>query len=251
MVDRPIARHPYLDWDGVLAFAHRGGTGVHPENTMAAFGHAVELGYTYLETDVHLTADGVLVAFHDEDLERTCGRPGRIAELPWAEVAAARVADREPIPLLEDLLGQFPEARINIDCKSDGAVEALLATLQRTNSFERVCVGAFSDERLRRLRSLAGPGLCTSLGPRETARLVSGLPAGATAHAAQVPVRSGPVRVVTPATVNRAHRRGLQVHVWTIDDPIEMGRLIDLGVDGIMTDQPEVLRSVLIDRGKW
>jgi glycerophosphoryl diester phosphodiesterase len=235
----------------VLAFAHRGGTGAHPENTLAAFTHAASLGYTYLETDVHLTADGVLVAFHDPDLERTCDRPGLIAELSWSEVAAARVAGREPIPRFDDLLEALPEARFNIDCKSDGAVDALVSALTRHGALDRVCVGAFSDRRLRRLRRALGPDLCTSLGPVETARLTFGMPTSASLHAAQVPVRSGPVEVVTERRIERAHRRGLQVHVWTIDDSTEMERLIDLGVDGIMTDRPEVLRDVLMRRGLW
>ena len=251
MTSRPPARHPYLDWEGVLGFAHRGGTGVHPENTMAAFTHAVSLGFTYLETDVHLTTDGVLVAFHDQDLERTCQRPGKIADLSWSEVAAARVNGVEPIPTLDQMLEEFPAARINIDCKSDGAVDALVATLRRHRVLDRVCVGAFSDRRLKRLRRLTGPELCTSLGPVETARLTVGLPTPAGVHAAQVPVRSGRVEVVTAERVARAHRRGLQVHVWTIDDPIEMERLLDLGIDGLMTDRPEILREVLQRRGVW
>ena len=112
---------------------------------MPAFQHAVDLGYTYLETDVHATRDGVLVAFHDADLSRTCGRPGRIDTLPWSEVSAARVAGREPIPLFEDLVGAFPDARINIDCKANSAFPALVASLKRLDCLDRVCVGGFSD----------------------------------------------------------------------------------------------------------
>src|SRR6186713_1400748 len=115
-------RFPYLEHDGPIAFAHRGGAGDYPENTMPAFANAVSLGYRYLETDVHATVDAVLVAFHDDDLSRTCGRPGRISKLPWSEVRAARVNGTEPIPLLTDLFDAFPDARINIDCKSDAAV---------------------------------------------------------------------------------------------------------------------------------
>ncbi|MDB0005956.1 glycerophosphodiester phosphodiesterase [Ilumatobacteraceae bacterium] len=251
MIGRPAPQHPYLDWEGVLGFAHRGGTGVHPENTLAAFRHAVSLGFTYLETDVHRTADGVLVAFHDEDLGRTCGRPGKITELQWSDVADARVGGSEPIPTLDELIETFPSARFNIDCKSDDAVDDLAATLSKHGVLDRVCVGAFSDRRLRRLRRLVGPALCTSLGPAETARLTIGLPAATGGQVAQVPVRSGPVQVVTASRVARAHRRGLQVHVWTIDDADEMHRLLGLGVDGIMTDRPEILRDVLVERGLW
>jgi glycerophosphoryl diester phosphodiesterase len=218
---------------------------------MAAFQYAVDLGYRYLETDVQVTADGVLVAFHDNSLRRTCDRPGKISELPWSEVSTAMVEGKAPIPLLEDLLGTWPQARINIDCKSNAAVEALVASLRRTNSLDRVCVGAFSDARLRRLRAIFGSELCTSLGPREVAslRFRGSGPAGA--HAAQVPVRQGALRIVSQQFVDRTHRAGLQVHVWTVDDATEMKRLLDLGVDGIMTDRPPVLREVLEARGAW
>lgn len=247
----PTVAHPYLEWDGPIAFAHRGGASDAPENTLPAFEHAVRLGYRYVETDVQVTSDGVLVAFHDDDLRRTCGRAGRISEMPWREVSAARVHGVAPIPLLEDLLGTWPDLRVNIDCKSDHAEEALAACLRRCVAHDRVAVGAFDDRRLARLRARVGAGLCTSLGPIGVAALRLALPHRPPAHAAQVPVRSGPVPVVDRRFVERAHRRGLHVHVWTVDDPDEMRRLLDLGVDGIMTDRPAVLRSVLESRGQW
>jgi glycerophosphoryl diester phosphodiesterase len=218
---------------------------------MPAFQHAVDLGYTYLETDVHATSDGVLVAFHDADLARTCGRPGRIDSLPWREVSAARVNGAEPIPLFEDLIGAFPEARFNIDCKANSGLAALIASLKRLDCLDRVCLGGFNDQRLRRLRREFGDRLCSSFGPVQMASLRTGARVPFGGQLAQVPVRVGRVEVVTPGTVARAHRRGYHVHVWTIDDPAEMTRLLDLGVDGIMTDRPQVLREVLSARGEW
>lgn len=247
----PSPTHPFLDWDGPLAFAHRGGASDVPENTMPAFQYAVDLGYRYLETDVQVTADGVLVAFHDNDLRRTCGRSGRISDLPWSEVRTALVDGAAPIPLLEDLLGAWPDVRVNIDCKSDAAVDALVATLRRTDSLHRVCLGAFSDRRIRRLRALLGSDVCSALGPAGVAAMRFGRPRAVGALTAQVPVRQGPLTVVDRAFVERAHRLGVHVHVWTIDDPVEMQRLLDLGVDGIMTDRPAVLRDVLTARGQW
>jgi glycerophosphoryl diester phosphodiesterase len=245
-----VARFPFLDHPGPLPFAHRGGAGDWPENTMPAFEHAVGLGYRYLETDVHVTADGVLLAFHDDRLDRVTDRTGEIGQLPYREVAEARVEGTEPIPVLEDLLGTFPDARVNIDPKHDASVEPLVEVLRRTGAVERVCVGSFSDRRLRRIRGRLGPALCTSLGPAEVARLRSG--GGArVGGCVQVPERFRGVRVVDPRFVRRAHRSGLQVHVWTVDDRAAMARLLDLGVDGIMTDRPAVLRDVLVERGQW
>ncbi|MBK9178146.1 MAG: glycerophosphodiester phosphodiesterase [Acidimicrobiales bacterium] len=247
----------YLDHAGPIPFAHRGGAGEHPENTLPAFAAAVALGYRYLETDVHVTADGVLVAFHDHVLDRVTDRTGVVAELPWREVRRARVGGAEPIPLLEDLLGAFPDARVNIDVKHDAAVEPLARTLGRTTALDRVCIGAFSDARLARLRRLGGPHLCTTLGPAEVARLRlaslthRGVAAGLRGACAQVPVRRGRLVIVDERFVRTSHWAGIPVHVWTVDDPGEMHRLLDLGVDGLMTDRPAVLKAVLTERGTW
>jgi glycerophosphoryl diester phosphodiesterase len=246
---------PFLDHPGPLAFAHRGGAIDCPENTMVAFERAVALGYRYLETDVHVTADGVLLAFHDDRLDRVTDRTGEIAALPYAEVAEARVDGQEPIPRLDELLGSFPDARVNIDPKHDGSVDALIEVLRHTGAVDRVCIGAFSGRRLRRLRAELGPELCTSLGPAEVATLrldasrdrARRWPAGC----AQVPERARGLTLVDERFVRAAHRSGLQVHVWTVDDPDAMHRLLDLGVDGIMTDRPAVLREVLENRGQW
>ena len=248
--------HPYLDWPGPIAFAHRGGATDAPENTMPAFEHAVRLGYRYLETDAHVTADGVLVAFHDDRLDRVTDRTGVIAELPWSEVQQARVDGREPIPRLEDLLAAWPDVRVNIDPKQDGVAEPLAAAIVRTGSVDRVCVGAFSDRRIAVVKALVGPALCTSMGPREVAQLVAasrGLPGGRRLRSpcAQVPPNQGRVALVTRRFVDTAHRLGVQVHVWTIDDRVEMARLLDLGVDGIMTDRPQVLKDLLDERDAW
>ncbi|HSM65182.1 MAG TPA: glycerophosphodiester phosphodiesterase [Ilumatobacteraceae bacterium] len=250
--------HPYLDWPGPIPFAHRGGTSAAPENTLPAFERAVELGYVHLETDVHLSADGVLMAFHDPDLRRTCGVDASIAELTSAELADVRVDGREPVPTMVELLDRFPAARFNIDCKSDAAAGPLVTLVRERDLLDRVCIGSFSHARLTKIRSLLGPRLLTCMSPREIARLrLAGRVAGTARRVAQVPVRAsddGPGRrltVVTPRFVAAAHRQAVEVHVWTIDDADEMHRLLDLGVDGIMTDRPEVLRDVLRARGAW
>lgn len=250
-----MAPWAFLDHTGPLAFAHRGGAGDWPENTMPAFEHAVGLGYRYLETDVHATADGVLLAFHDDRLDRVTDRTGEIAALPFSVVAEARVDGREPIPLLEDLLGAFPDARVNIDPKHDDSVEPLIEVLERTAAVDRVCIGAFSDARLRTLRARLGPGLCTSMGPKEVARLrldaISGRVHPTPTGCVQIPESFRGVTVTNAAVVRAAHRAGLQVHVWTVDDPAAMNRLLDLGVDGLMTDRPAVLKEVLTARSQW
>ncbi|PZH10462.1 glycerophosphodiester phosphodiesterase [Streptomyces sp. NTH33] len=251
-----LVRHPYLDHPGPIPFAHRGGAADGLENTVAQFRRAVGLGYRYIETDVHATADGRLVAFHDATLDRVTDGAGRIADLPWQDVRHARVAGREPVPLFEELLETFPEARWNVDVKAEPALRPLLELIERTNAWGRVCVGSFSEARVVRAQRLAGPRLATSYGTRGVLglRLRSwGVPAALrrSAVAAQVPVSHSGVPVVDPLFVRAAHARGLHVHVWTVNEPERMHRLLDLGVDGIMTDHIDTLRRVMEDRGVW
>ncbi|MGX4693396.1 glycerophosphodiester phosphodiesterase [Streptomyces sp. JNUCC 63] len=251
-----LVRHPYLDHPGPIPFAHRGGAADGLENTVAQFRRAVDLGYRYIETDVHATADGRLVAFHDATLDRATDGAGRIADLPWQDVRHARVAGLEPVPLFEELLETFPEVRWNVDIKAEPALRPLLDLIERANAWERVCVGSFSEARVVRAQRLAGPRLATSYGTRGVLglRLRSwGLPAALrrSAVAAQVPVSHWGVPVVDPLFVRAAHARGLHVHVWTVNEPDRMHRLLDLGVDGIMTDHIDTLRKVMEDRGVW
>jgi glycerophosphoryl diester phosphodiesterase len=272
-VTRPHTGLPFLDAgrdDGaVLAFAHRGGAH-HPaiaglENTLAAFEHAVKLGYQYLETDVHTTSDGVLLAFHDDVLDRVTSRGGRVAGTAYVDLADALIGGREPIPTMADLLDHFPRTRFNIDLKSESAVTLLANLVERTRSWERVCVGSFSDGRLRSFRRLVSRPVATSYGPvgvglsRFAPRTLAETVLRGRGDALQVPHRL-PARmgrplagltVVNERFVQRAHASGRPVHVWTVDDPREMHHLLDLGVDGLMTDRTDVLRDVLVSRGQW
>jgi glycerophosphoryl diester phosphodiesterase len=266
-VTRPHTGFPFLDEGldqagSVLAFAHRGGA-FHPEiegleNTLAAFEHAVNLGYRYLETDVHVTLDGALLAFHDAVLDRVTERKGAIADLSYEQVAEALIGGREQIPTLSSLFERFPDARFNIDIKADAAVAPLAALVESTAAHDRVCVGAFSERRIRHFRSLVGPRVATAAGPSDVAAIrfvpataLAGVLTRDRAAALQVPHRLRGVTVVTPGLIARAHALHKQVHVWTVDDPDHMRQLLDMGVDGLITDRTDLLREVLIERGQW
>jgi glycerophosphoryl diester phosphodiesterase len=260
-------RHAFLGRGAPVAFAHRGGAGEAPENTLPAFATAIALGYRYLETDVHLTRDGVLVAFHDVRLDRVTDRCGAIAELGISDVEAADAGHAFTpdggksfpfrgagirVPRVEELLVRWPDARINIDPKSDACVAPLVALIERMAAWDRVCIGSFSDRRLARVRKLSGGRACTSMGPRAVAlaRATAGgrMPRQG-ADCLQVPVRFGAVAIATPRFIRAAHRAGLPVHVWTINDEATMHQMLDLGVDGVMTDQLALLRDVMAARG--
>ncbi len=254
----PAARFAYLDGPLPLAMAHRGGAIEHLENTMPAFEACVALGYRYLETDVRVTADGVLVAFHDPTLDRVTDRTGRIEHLSWAEVAAARIGGREPVLRLEDVLGAWPDVRFNLDVKAAGVLAPLVRTVRRMGVHDRICLGSFSDARVAAARRVFGSAVCTSLGPRGVAalRLSSYSPRAAglvrvQAGCAQVPLQLGGRALVDERFVTAAHARGLQVHVWTVDTAEEATAMLDLGVDGIMTDRPAMLKQLLEKRGQW
>jgi glycerophosphoryl diester phosphodiesterase len=266
-VTRPRTGFPFLDAvhdhpEAVLAFAHRGGA-YHPEiegleNSLVAFKHAVDLGYSYLETDVHATRDGELFAFHDTALDRVTEHRGAVADLTSADVSRALIGGREQIPTMESLLEEFPEVRFNIDLKSDAAVVPLAELVRSTAAQDRICVGSFSRRRITEFRRLVGRRVATSAAPVEAAafrllpaaRLVD-LAVRRGAAALQLPHHRKGLVVVTRGLIRRAHALGLHVHVWTIDEPDQMHELLDLGVDGLMTDRTDLLREVLLDRGQW
>jgi len=249
--------HPYLDAPRPLAFAHRGGAALGDENTDAAFARAVRSGYRYVETDVHATSDDVVVIFHDATLDRMLGRPGRVRDVRWADLQSLRVGGAAVVPRLADVLEAWPNTRFNIDVKADPAVDPTVEVIRRMDVGGRVLLASFSDARLVRLRAALGGAVATSAGRREAARLWLASRVGRrlvvppSLVAVQVPRLHRGMRVVDRRFVRYAHRLGLQVHVWTIDDPDTMNHLLDLDVDGIMTDRIEVLRDVYAARGVW
>jgi glycerophosphoryl diester phosphodiesterase len=256
------ADFPYLDVPTPIGLAHRGGAlhadNLDRENTLAAFRTAVRLGYRYLETDVHATSDGRVLAFHDARHDRVTDATGVIADLPYAAVREARVGGTEEIPLLDHLLEEFPLARINVDVKAAGAIGPLAETIRAHQAIDRVCVGSFSDQRLRAVRRVLGPRLATAAGPRGVAALRFAPRALSRWMHDRAPVLQVPthhtvagrrVELVTPGLVETVHRLGKHLHVWTVDDADEMHRLLDLGVDGLVSDRIDVLAAVLAERG--
>jgi len=221
---------------------------------MTAFAAAVAMGYRYVETDVHTTADGVLLAFHDHRLDRVTDMTGEIASLPYAEVRKAS-AGGHPIPLLEEVLGTWPDLRVHIDAKHLAAAAPLVAAIDLTGAHDRVCIGSFSDRTVHALRRLSKGRICTWMGRLEilTLRLASlGVRTPrSVAGCTQVPVRQGRLPLVDRRFVDTAHRREIGVHVWTVNHRAEMERLLDLGVDAILSDRPTLLKQVFTERGLW
>jgi glycerophosphoryl diester phosphodiesterase len=251
----PSRRFPFLDHPGPIPFAHRGGSLEAEENTPAAFAHAAALGFRYIETDVQASSDGVAVVFHDDDMMRMTGEPGRIRDRSFAELSRIRTRGGEPIARIEDVLTGFPDIRFNIEPKTDDAVAPLAEAIRNCDAIDRVCVGCFDVRRTLRLRKLLGERLCWSPGHAGVlgAWLAQwGLPITVGDFPAlQIPPHWRGIALATPQFVSTAHARGIQVHVWTIDEEAEMERLLDIGVDGLMSGSPSRLKAVLERRGAW
>jgi glycerophosphoryl diester phosphodiesterase len=263
--------HPYLGGPHPRAYAHRGWhvddlAGL--ENTLVALQRAVEEGFCYLELDVRATADGVAVVHHDRTLDRTSDGSGEIEALPVAALSGVRVGGREPIPLLDEVLSELPDVRMTIELKAGAAVAPVLAAIDRADAWHRVCLGSYSDAWLRQARLAGGSRLCTSLAqgaafglraaawleaaPAALSALTGLLPAAPLpGDLAQLPRRYGPVTVVDAALVRTVHRTGRELHVWTVNEPDEMVELLDLGVDGLLSDRPDLLRELLRSRDQW
>jgi glycerophosphoryl diester phosphodiesterase len=264
-----VARHPYLDGPYPRAYAHRGWhidelTGC--ENTLAGFHRAVDEGFGYLEMDVRVSADGVVMVHHDRALDRTTDGHGLLAALPAVEIERARVGGREPVPRLAQVLTELPRTRITIEIKSAAAVLPTLAVLDAADAWHRVCLGSFEERWLQRARSAAGQRLLTSMAQMSAIGLrgrawLSALPGPlrrippllppVLGGLAQLPRRFGSLTVVDAALLRIAHATGREVHVWTVDDPADMAELLDLGVDGLLSDRPDLLRDTLMTRGQW
>jgi len=222
----------------VRIYAHRGASRELPENTMRAFRRALELGADALETDVHVTHDGVIVVSHDPDGARIFGEPARIADSSWAEVRAWG------IPSLEEVVTSFSGVPINVDLKIDAAAQAV-ALLRKLGAEDQVTLASFQSSTLRKVRALGYRGP-TGLGRSEVARLLS-LPAAAQRGPLAPPGRAAqlPLSLAKPWIIRRCHALGLRVDYWTVNEPALATSLVALGADGIMTDDPAVIVPAL------
>jgi glycerophosphoryl diester phosphodiesterase len=255
-------------WTPPVAIAHRGSRLLWPENTMVAFSEAVSLGFRHLETDLHLTSDGVLVCHHDSTVDRTTDGFGPVAALTFAQLSSLDAGYRHVgpgghsfrgrgvrVPALEEAVLAFPEVSFVVDLKTDSLIEPLHRLIEGLALHDRLIVGSFSDRRLEEFRVVSRGRVATSTGAASSrswlvaSRIGRGV--STEARALQLPVRSRGVRVVDRRLVEAAHARGLQVHVWTVNNPSEMADLLDLGVDGLITDRPDLLKEVLVGRGEW
>ena len=244
--------HPFFEGYNFLGFVHRGGAEEATENTLEAFQHASDIGFVFMETDVQATLDGEVVIFHDSNLERVAGINKKISQLSYKEIKKIDLKKGGRIPSLRDLISSFPNLRFNIDIKTKKAVDKTVKIIKDQKALERVCLASFSSKRLTRIRKLAGPDCCTSMSQLEVIYLLVrsyGIPVQRSmGYCAQVPTSQWGIPIVTKKFVDYAHKENKFVHVWTIDKRQEMEDLIELGVDGLMTDRPSILFKVMKEK---
>lgn len=255
-------------WRPPVPIAHRGSRLLWPENTIEALAGAVELGYRHLEIDLHLTSDGVPVCIHDPTVDRTTDGTGPVSSYPMDRLQRLDAGYRHAspdgyqhrgqgvrVPTLEEVFEAFTGLAFVLDLKTDGLEGPVSGLLDRFGLHHQVIAGGFNDRRLEDFRRRTGGMVATSTGPALTRRwLIAsrfGWGGGGEADAIQVPVQRRGVRVVDERLVDMAHRHGLQVHVWTVNQPDEMARLLDMAVDGVITDRPDLLKELLMERGQW
>jgi glycerophosphoryl diester phosphodiesterase len=247
----------YGDGSEPLAIAHRGGAALAPENSLAAFGLASAMGLRYLETDIRVTADGQLVCFHDDTLDRVTSATGPVRSKALRDLRRLRINGIEPIPTFDEALDAFPQQCFTVDLKDQSAIEPLVKSLRRKGVAQRVCIAGAWDGWLGQVRSEV-PEVTSALGWRSLTALLTCAKTGlrppkalATAPFAHVPVKLSRVPIFVERLVAMSHDIGVRVVTWTVDEPVVIRRLLDVDVDAIITNRPDVLREVLIARDQW
>ena len=238
----------YLNYSGLAVLAHRGGSIESFENTLASFAYAQSIGCKYIETDVQVSSDGVPYIFHDESLKRICGIDNIFNSISSEEIDRLRIFDDHPIPKLDTALKQFPDLFFQIDLKTDLVAIPALEIIKKNNAENRVCIASFNSNRLKQV-SENYSAMCLSMGPKEVAKLLLasfGLYKGyIPGDCLQVPIYSHGIKVVTKRFIKFVQSKNLKIMVWTINDEKTLKKLIDLGVDGIITDKPKLLTDLI------
>ena len=238
----------YLDYEGIEVIAHRGGADESYENTLESFEYSQSLGCKFIETDVQVSSDGIPYIFHDDDLKRICEIPKKFDSLKSDEIDSLTIFNNHKIPKLEDALNKFPDLSFQIDFKTDEVVEPALNVIQKNNSSDRVCIASFSSKRLERVRSVS-PNLCISMGPNEVFKTLLSryklTNSPLKGDCLQVPMKYYGVKIVTKKFVEYLKSKNIKIMVWTINDVETFKYLIQLEVDGIITDRPKLLFETL------
>ncbi len=238
----------YLNYSGVAVLAHRGGSLESYENTIESFHYSKNIGCKFIETDVQLSSDGIPYIFHDDTFLRLLGKNIIFNSLDSSEIDKLRLFENHPIPKLDTVLKTFPDLYFQIDVKTDEVSLPTLEVIKKNNAMNRVCIASFSSKRLQNVYKQY-PDICLSMGPNEVLKMLLssfGLyRKSINGHCLQIPIYQYGIKLVTKRFVEFVHKKGLKICVWTINDETTFKNLIDIGVDGIITDKPKLLFETL------
>ena len=242
----------YLNYDGLAVMAHRGGSLEAPENTLESFKYALDIGSDIIETDIQLSSDGIPYIFHDDDLKRIPGIEKNFNELLASEIDELNIFDDCKIPTLEETLKQFPNTKFQIDFKTDEVVDPAIEIINKLPNIKKnLCVASFSSQRLQKIKSKLSD-VTYSMGPHEVLKLLLksfGVYRGEiSGDCLQIPIYRYGIKIVTRRFVDFCKRENIKISVWTINSIEEMDYLIDLDVDGIITDKPKALINLLASK---
>ena len=238
----------YLNYSGLAVLAHRGGSIESLENTIESFHYSISLGCKFIETDVQVSSDGIPYIFHDETLKRLTGISKKFSSLDSNEIDRLRIFKSHKIPRLDEALKTFPDTYFQIDVKTDEVAMPALDVIYQRNAQDRVCIASFNSKRLLRVHNKY-PDICLSMGPNEVGKMLLssyGLyKNNIIGDCLQIPIYYYGIKVVTKRFVDFIHNKGLKICVWTINDEKTFKTLIEMKVDGIITDKPKLLYEVL------
>ena len=242
----------YLNYNGLAVMAHRGGSLEAPENTIESFKYAIEIGSDIIETDIQLSSDGVPYIFHDDDLKRIPGIEKDFNDLLASEIDELNIFGDFKIPTLEETLKQFPNTKFQIDFKTDEVVDPAIEIINKLPHVKKnLCIASFSSQRLQKIKSKLSD-VTYSMGPHEVLKLLLksfGIYRGEVGgDCLQIPIYRYGIKIVTKRFVDFCKRENIKISVWTINSTEEMDYLIDLDVDGIITDKPKALINLLASR---
>ena len=245
----------YINSTNIVPIAHRGASLLANENSIESFRRALDLGYRVLETDVHGSKDGTAYIFHDDTLERLTGESLRISDLKDTDIDSLKVNTSSIIPRLSSIIEEFPEGLFNLDAKTWEATTPIVNTIRKMQFSTKVCIGSFNNARINVIINELGPETCHSMGTSNVIKFFVGAHLGIkqnfTSQCIQLPIKQFGISLITRKILKYADQLSIRIHFWTINDPTIMKKLIELNVDGIMTDDCILLKDVMQKHNEW
>ncbi len=245
----------YINSTNIAPIAHRGASLLATENSFESFRKALDLGYRIIETDIHSSKDGTAYIFHDATLERLTGENLKISDLNDIDIDSLKLNKSSIIPRLSNVFEEFPEGLFNLDAKTWESIMPIASVIKKMGCHSRVCIGSFNHKRINAIIGELGVETCHSMGTRDVIKFYLGAQIqrnqSFTSQCIQLPIKQFGISLMTEKVLKYARKLGIKIHFWTINDPVTMQKLLELNVDGIMTDDCVLLKKIMKKKNKW